>query len=114
MSSLKIESFDDQFIINTGFDKCGIKWNINRKQSSIIGRCSNALDLKISLVSTDDICRICKNHHKYYVWHQLSNKVQGQKKSAAKEGGLWFLKQNYLDHTVKFKGLQWLTFLNSD
>ena len=116
MSTLKLnrEKISEQYIINTGFDECGIKWNISRNQSSITGRCSTALDLKISLVSTDEICRHCDDQHNYYVKHQLAARIMGEKMTAAKEGGVWFLKKKHFDHTVKFKGSEWLRFLNSD
>ena len=114
MSTLNINKTDDQYIINTAFDKCGIKWNISRNQPGITGRCSNALDLKISLVSTDEICRDCDDDHNYYVKHQLADRILGKKITAAKGGEVWFLKKKYSDHTVKLEGLEWLRFLNSD
>ena len=111
MSALTLKNIDDQYIINTAFDKCGIKWN--KKQSSIIGRCSNGVNLTVSLVSSIEICRSCNDKKRqYFVWHQLAEKKQKSKKEYAIKARVWFLKKNY-DHTIDLKGLEWLQFLNS-
>ena len=112
LSMLNIENTDDQFIINTAFDKCGIKWN--EKQSSIIGRCSNGVNLTVSLVSNIEICRSCgKENNQYFVWHQLAEKKQKSKKKYAIKERVWFLKKKY-NHAIDLKGLEWLHFLNSE
>ena len=104
--------FDDQVLINTVLSTCDITWSgYTGKDSYSHGHCRD-FDLQVSLLPTSVVCRKCAKRQGFYVWHQMGSRGQEDKRNAAIDGGMWFLKQNLSESELK--GTEWLRFLHSD
>lgn len=103
-----LKMFDDQVVINTALESCGIVWHSSGKGSAVVGVCKD-VDFKVSLLPERQVCRKCRNTTESYVWHHMGARGQPGKKKKAQDGGMWFLKRN-LDKG-ELKGTQWLRFL---
>ena len=109
MVQQSVGKFDDQVVINTALNSCGIAWSSPERGSCILGVCRD-LDLRVSLLPESVVCRWCRKRRGFYVWHQKGARGQEDKRRVAEDGGMWFLKRN-LNEKRELKGTEWLRFL---
>ena len=105
MGYSKEMSFDDQTKINQALDRLGIQWATaaTREQH---GYCSNGLS--VVLLSTSDVCRVCRKYNKYYVWHQKGSRKSADKVKTAEEGSKWYLRNDWTETNNSITGIKWL------
>lgn len=101
--SFRGESYDDQVLLNHALDACKIDWKSSGKsiaKQPITGQCHRQnTSLRVTVLPHSMICRYncvpARERRGPYVWHELSKKISSLKKKTAKEGHVWFLKENW-------------------
>lgn len=121
--SIRGDTRDDQVLLNYALKACHIQWQANGRSitnQSITGQCHNT-GLKVTVLPLSEICRYKCGKEGFHVWHRNTKKVGSVKKTTAKEGGHWYLRDNWrsLNSVVRrkdigklLKGTNWLTLIS--
>ena len=91
---------DDQVKINHVLDGLNIEWYTSQN-CKYIDHCAitglSPTGLNVTLLPHDQVCRSCdlKNKPHYYIWHSRASRKEPSKEIKAKEGGVWFLREDW-------------------
>ena len=103
MSKVSHLPFTDQGLVNIALKALKVKWQLSsvmRKNMDMQGICESS-KLQAVILSEEKICRYrcdISKRSQYYVWHKPAikrNRTVEKKKARAREGGAWFLKDDW-------------------
>ena len=118
MSQVARLPFTDQGLVNTALKALNVRWDLVSPlyiDRDMRGTCPHT-KLKAIVLSEEKICRYsCDSHKrdKYYVWHKPAikrNRTVENKKQRARDGGAWFLKEDWIQ-VSKMNSLTGVTWL---
>ena len=118
MSQMAHLPFTDQGLVNLALKSLHVHWDKQsplQQDRDMRGSCPDT-KLQAVVLSEEKICRYsCDNRKraKYYVWHKPAIKRKRtveNKKKRAREGGAWFLRDNWAE-VSKMSSLTGVTWL---